>query len=231
MKSLFRFLIVGTGLLACAGGVAVAQESPKPLVMPEGEVRLPARQVSAYSLDELARFLGEQSGKAFFVDKRVAPKKLLIQSPDNFSRFTFGELTEAMRLATGLQWRQVDNVFFLSLYHENALRDFTRKMTEEDRKRRTDIFDMVQKNSGDKIPATLDDFVKGGRPWDKLTPAQQDKYFAMFQNAEKTSGQADWTKEGLAGGHLWLLFDLDITYRYGSSGSGRAVSKIGRAHV
>ena len=191
MKRLLYTLIAGIVLLSCVGGVTFAQETQKLLSIPKGNILLPVRTVSAYSLEEIARLMYEESGTQFFVDKRVAGKKLLIQPPNDSATPTIAELTEAMRLATGLQWRLVDNIFFLTLYDEDALIEFNRKMAREDKQLRTDIFNNMQKNLGNKIPATLDDFVKGGRSWDGLTPAQQDKYFDLFQGAKQMSGQAD----------------------------------------
>lgn len=212
MKQFFNLLLI-TAFLTITGDVALAQETAKTLAMPEGKMRLPLRDVPVFSLGEIARLLREQSGKAFYVDKRVETKKLLLESPNNAATLTFGELTEAMHIATGLQWRQVDGIYFLTLYDENALIDFNRRMTAEDRKLRTDIFADVQKHVGGKIPATLDDFVKGGRAWDALIPTQQTTYFDLFQNAEKTSGRTDWTREDLTGGRIWFMFDLQIKLR------------------
>lgn len=208
--------------LLLAVGIAIATISPVEkciaqeqlsFAIPVKPIQLVERNVPVYTLQEIAEAMCKQSGKDFYVDKRIAQKKLLVVSPDEKSLPLLTDLLDVMAAATHLKWRLVDNTYFLTLHDEDVLRDFNRKQQQEMAKLKSDIFASVQGHAKGKIPVDISVFKPSRRKWSDFNAGQQKSYGDLYSSSKEHGKSDQWQLDDLSGADVWFVFDFSVVLR------------------
>jgi hypothetical protein len=162
------------------GGQLPVRQSKGVADEPGIEVALPARSRPVYTLEELARVLAKAQQREVYVDRRCKDRRLLIVQPAHSKPLNTIELHEAMSETTGLRWRVVDGVAFLTYHPGTVVQDFARNRTEEMRRHQRKIVERVYDLAPDKTPVSQSDLLAGTRKWDGMQPQQRQDLLGLL---------------------------------------------------
>jgi hypothetical protein len=178
------FIALGVLLICDIGRAQKANEpkaketlAPLPVVV-SGYVQLP-QQTVLMSLSQIADVITVQTGISCIVDKRCASRKLLLSTPT--TQTAANDLLRVMATTTGLSWRKVDNLLFLTYTSENPQSLGAQKSVQRMVRDSRTVGKFAQ-DEGLLNGLTSDDLAAGPREWGSLSAAQQNTFANMAAN-------------------------------------------------
>jgi hypothetical protein len=236
-KSIIAILTVMTltiGLLLLPPGVHGQNTASKPATQKQddGIVILPQSPKNTYTLRELANTLSQSLKREVYVDTRSEDRRLLIVCPNGSRSIPAVSLKEVMSRVTGMQWRRVEEIDFLTFHAPDSLRQAAQKKQAEMLARQKGLVRSLEENFPDAMSVSGDAYFGSPKNWDQLSEGERNNLRQMLE--QSTGSSANQLKNilkdpsALSGARISFMLDVQITERArGGSviGGGRLVNE------